>query len=168
MRRTTCYSIARLLAITGTVCTCVSAATITFDFDGDLGNSTPFTDTVSGLSATFSSSGDPGGFGVIPTFLAPPMVGGILLDPGPAGLNDVNLTIQFSALQSMISLDFATNSGLGVPAEPERVQWRIFSGQHLRHRNRSRRFLLPTGRALFQWRPLRPCRAQFVSVGFCN
>jgi hypothetical protein len=41
-------------------CAAASADTI-FNFDNDsLGTSTTFTDTVNGLSATFSSSADPG------------------------------------------------------------------------------------------------------------
>jgi hypothetical protein len=41
--------------------------------DGDSpGASTTFTNTVSGLSATFSSSADPGGFMVYPTTVGPP------------------------------------------------------------------------------------------------
>jgi hypothetical protein len=40
-----------------------------FNFDADsVGTATPFTDVNGGLSATFSSPSDPGGFVVAPTF----------------------------------------------------------------------------------------------------
>jgi hypothetical protein len=86
-----------------------------FNFDADLvGKPTPFTDTVSGLGATFTSSGDPGGFAVVPSFFKT-LTGNVLLDPGPANLNNLTLTILFSAVQTSISMNFATNSGTGVP-----------------------------------------------------
>ena len=86
-----------------------------FNFDSDVvGKATPFTDTVLGLGATFTSSGDPGGFAVTPTFLST-LTGNVLLDPGPAGLNNLTLTIVFSAVQTSISMNFATNSATGVP-----------------------------------------------------
>jgi hypothetical protein len=86
-----------------------------FNFDSDpVGTATPFTDTVSGLGATFTSSGDPGGFVVVPTFFST-LTGNVLLDPGPAGLNNLTLTITFSAVQTSISMNFATNSATGVP-----------------------------------------------------
>ncbi len=97
------------------VWTHVSATTIIFNFNADpTGKATPFTDTVSGLSAAFSSSGDPGGFQVFPSFFKT-LTGQVLFDPGPAGLDNLILTIQFSAAQSAISFNFATNSGTGVP-----------------------------------------------------
>jgi hypothetical protein len=86
-----------------------------FNFDSDpVGKATPFTDTVSGLGATFTSSGDPGGFVVIPTFFST-LTGNVLIDPGPAGLNNLTLTVAFSAAQTSISMNFATNSVTGVP-----------------------------------------------------
>jgi hypothetical protein len=91
------------------------AAPINYNFDTDvIGKATSFTDTASGLGATFSSSSDPGGFVVASTFLST-LTGNVLFDPGPAGLNNLTLTILFSAPQTSISIDFATNSGLGVP-----------------------------------------------------
>jgi hypothetical protein len=91
-----------------------SAATITFNFNSDAGKSTTFTDTVSGLSATFSSLSDPGGFTVIPTFFKA-LTGNVLLDPGPANKDNLALTITFGQDLSSLSLLFATNSGAGVP-----------------------------------------------------
>jgi hypothetical protein len=85
-----------------------NASTI-FNFDGDsLGTSTTFTDTVGGLSATFSSPGDPGGFVIYPTIFDT-LTGNVLGDPGPAGLDDLSLTIAFSQDLSAVSLDFATS-----------------------------------------------------------
>lgn len=104
-----------LLALVLGACSALSAATITFNFNADaVGKATGFTDTLSGLSATFTSSGDPGGFVVGPTFFQS-LTGNVLLDPGPAGLNNLALTIQFSAPQTIISLNFAMNSAAGVP-----------------------------------------------------
>jgi hypothetical protein len=91
------------------------AATITFDFNADAtGTATPFTDTVSVLSATFSSSGDPGGFQIAGSFFLN-LTRQVLLDPGPANLAFLTLTIRFSAPQSDISMNFATDSATPVP-----------------------------------------------------
>jgi hypothetical protein len=85
----------------------VNASTI-FNFDGDsLGTSTNFTDTVNGLSATFSSPADPGGF-VVYSSMFETLTGNVLGDPGPAGLDNLALTINFSQNLSAITLDFAT------------------------------------------------------------
>ena len=85
-----------------------NASTI-FNFDGDsLGTSTTFTDTVGGLSATFSSPGAPGGFVIYPTIFDT-LTGNVLGDPGPAGLDDLSLTVAFSQDLSAVSLDFATS-----------------------------------------------------------
>ena len=80
-----------------------------FNFDADaLGTATTFTDTNGGLSATFSSPADPGGFVVAPTFFLT-LTGNVLLDPGPAGANNIRLTIVFSSNATGIAMDFATN-----------------------------------------------------------
>jgi len=103
------------LALLPGALTHLHAGVVTFNFDSDIsGNFTPFTDTVSGLSATFSTSGDPGGFTIGPTFFQS-LTGQVIFDPGPAGLNDLTLSILFSAPQVSISLNFATNSVGGVP-----------------------------------------------------
>src|SRR4051812_43390633 len=87
------------LALLPGALTQLHAGVVTFDFDADIaGNFTPFTDTVSGLSATFGSSGDPGGFQIGPSFFQS-LTGQVLLDPGPAGLNDLTLSVLFSAPQ---------------------------------------------------------------------
>ena len=91
----------------------LSAGTL-FTFDTDTpGTSTTFTDTVGGLSATFSSPSDPGGFTVTSGFFSS-LTGNVLLDPGPAGADSIPLTVSFSSPLSNISLLFATNSGAGV------------------------------------------------------
>jgi hypothetical protein len=79
------------------------------------GDSTPFTYTVNGLDASFSSDGDPGGFyTAYDPFLNPLEV--ILLDaPSPV---DLTLTIDFSAPQTSISIPFGTLSQTGPPAIP--------------------------------------------------
>jgi hypothetical protein len=85
-----------------------SASTI-FNFDSDTpGTSTTFTDTVNGLSATFSSSVDPGGFVVYPSIFDT-LTGNVLGDPGPGGLDNLELDIAFSSNLDAVALDFATS-----------------------------------------------------------
>lgn len=89
------------------LCAAAKASTI-FNFDGDgLGTSTTFTNTVDGLSATFSSSADPGGFVVYPTIFET-LTGNVLGDPGPAFMDNINLAVNFSQNLSAIELNFAT------------------------------------------------------------
>jgi len=85
-----------------------ASGVIAFNFDSDaLGTSTTFTDSVAGLSATFSSSADPGGFVVYPTMFET-LTGNVLGDPGPAYSFNIPLDVQFSQGLSAITLDFAT------------------------------------------------------------
>ena len=84
-----------------------------FNFDSDSGETT-FSDTSNGVTATFSSSADPGGFAVGPSFFSAPMTGNVLLDPGSAGLSNLALDILFSQDSTSISLDFAIN---GTPSD---------------------------------------------------
>ncbi len=84
------------------------AATV-FDFESDsLGTATTFTDTVNGLSATFSSSADPGGFVIYPSMFET-LTGNVLGDPGPASVDKLALDVSFSQSLSAITLDFATS-----------------------------------------------------------
>jgi hypothetical protein len=89
---------------------CAAAnADIVFNFDGDsLGTSTIFTNTVNGLSATFSSSANPGGFTVFPTMFET-LTGNVLGDPGPAFQDNLALDVNVSEDLSAITLDFATS-----------------------------------------------------------
>lgn len=97
-----------VLACMGALST-ASASTAVFDFEGDaLFKSTAFTDTVGGLSATFSSTGDPGGFQVAASFFKT-LTGKVLLDPGPAGKDTIALSIAFGQDLSSVSMAFATN-----------------------------------------------------------
>ena len=106
-----CFPVLVLLAAVPAVW----AGTVTFNFDSDAtGKPTQFTDTTGGVSATFSSNGDPGGFAVGPSFFQS-LTGQVLIDPGPAGLNNLTLTVLFSTTGSSVTLDFATNSRTGVP-----------------------------------------------------
>src|ERR1700691_5526182 len=97
-------------------CLCSAAnASTQFNFDNDTpGTSTGFTDTVNGLSATFSSSADPGGFVVYSSFCETLTVN-VLGDPGPAGQNTLALDVSFSQTLSALSLDFAT-ADFGTPS----------------------------------------------------
>lgn len=91
------------------------ASVITFNFDADaVGTSTQFTDTVNGLSATFSSPADPGGFTIQPTIFQA-LNGNVLGDPGPLGTMDIPLTIDFNQTLSAIALVFATGD-FGTPS----------------------------------------------------
>jgi hypothetical protein len=91
------------------LCAAANASPIVFNFDSDsLGTSTTFTDTVNGLSATFSSSADPGGFVVYPTMFET-LTGNVLGDPGPAFQDNLSLNIAFSQNLGAIVLDFATS-----------------------------------------------------------
>lgn len=79
-----------------------------FTFDGDApGTTTQFTDTVNGLSATFSSPADPGGFQIQPSIFQA-LTGNVLGDPGPSLANDIPLTVTFSQELSAITAVFAT------------------------------------------------------------
>lgn len=93
----------------------IQANTITFNFNSDpTGETTPFTDSIGILSATFTSSGDPGGFEVFPSFFYS-LTGQVLLDPASSGPNNATLTILFNYAATAVSLDFATYSSTAVP-----------------------------------------------------
>jgi hypothetical protein len=90
------------------------SGSIVYNFNTDpLGQNTTFTNTIDGLTATFSSPADPGGFGVGLTFFKPPMSGNVLLDPGNSGASSIPLDISFSKDVDYIALYFATD-GTGV------------------------------------------------------
>jgi hypothetical protein len=102
--------LSRLLTLTMALALPCAAGSMTavFNFDNDTpGTSTTFTDTSNGISATFSSSADPGGFVIYPTMFET-LTGNVLGDPGPAGLDNLALDIAFSQDLSAIELDFAT------------------------------------------------------------
>ena len=85
-----------------------NAATV-FNFDSDgLGTATGFTDKVNGLSATFSSPADPGGF-VVYQSMFETLTGNVLGDPGPAGMDSLALSVNFSANLAAVEFDFATS-----------------------------------------------------------
>jgi PEP-CTERM motif len=72
-------------------------ASTTFNFDGDSpGTSTLFTDSVNGISATFSSLADPGGFTIYGSMFE-------------TLTGNVALNIAFTVDLSAITLDFATS-----------------------------------------------------------
>jgi hypothetical protein len=104
----------RLTLVAVALCAGANAATV-FNFDNDTpGTSTNFTDTVGGLSGTFSSTADPGGF-VIYGSIFNSLTGNVLGDPGPANANGLDLAINFSSNLSVFSLDFAT-ADFGTPS----------------------------------------------------
>jgi hypothetical protein len=84
-------------------------AAILFTFATDnVGTSTQFTDTVGGVSATFTSPVDPGGFVLEPTIFQA-LTGDVLGDPGPANQTNIPLTVTFNTELTAISLVFATS-----------------------------------------------------------
>jgi hypothetical protein len=87
----------KLLAATAACGMIAQAGVVVFDFEADsVGTATQFTDTIGGLSATFSSPADPGGFVVQPTIFQA-LNGNVLGDPGPVGANNIPLDINFSS-----------------------------------------------------------------------
>ena len=83
-------------------------AASTFNFDNDaVGTNTQFTDTSNGISATFLSPGDPGGFSIQPSIFQA-LSGNALGDPGSAGTQGLSLEIDFNTNLSALSLVFAT------------------------------------------------------------
>ena len=90
-------------------------ATTMFNFDTDRpGTATGFTDTVNGLSAVFSSNGDPGGFVVCQSIFRT-LTGNVLGDPGPAGQDGLTLAVDFSQSIGAVTLDF-TISDFSTPS----------------------------------------------------
>jgi hypothetical protein len=107
----------RILPILIAACATSAAAnaSVVFNFDGDsLGTATTFTDTMNGLSATFSSTADPGGF-VVYSSMFETLTGNVLGDPGPAGQDNLTLDVNFSGELNAVTLNFAT-SDFSVPS----------------------------------------------------
>lgn len=89
--------------------TAAAQGAVVFNFDNDTpGTATGFTDTANGLSATFSSNGDPGGF-VVYQSIFQTLTGNVLGDPGPSGQNGLTLSIGFNQNLSAVTLNFATS-----------------------------------------------------------
>ena len=98
----------KLLLAAGAICAAANASTI-FNFDNDSpGTATNFTDTQNGLSATFSSAADPGGF-VVYSSIFETLTGNVLGDPGPAGQDNLALSVAFNHTISAVTLNFATS-----------------------------------------------------------
>jgi len=101
---------------------CFSTALFAGDFNfinGDvpIGTTTTFQDTNNGMTATFSSPADPGGFATTTNFFS--FQGWqILADPGPAGAANIPLTISFSGTLRDISMNFGLDGQSG-PLELE-------------------------------------------------
>jgi len=68
------------------------------------GTSTTFSETNNGITATFSSSADPGGFTITGGFIGSDPEA--LFDPGPAGASDIALDIGFDTSLDSFSTDF--------------------------------------------------------------
>jgi hypothetical protein len=97
------------------LCVAANADTV-FNFDSDApGTLTTFTDTVNGVSATFSSLADPGGFVIFPSMFET-LTGNVLGDPGTSVVStNIALNVDFSQNLGSIALDFAT-ADFGTPS----------------------------------------------------
>jgi hypothetical protein len=105
---------ARLFLAAAALCAAANATSV-FNFDNDgLGTSTGFTDTNNGISATFTSTADPGSF-VVYASMFDTLTGNVLGDPGPAGQGGLALAVNFSTDLASVSLDFAT-ADFGTPS----------------------------------------------------
>jgi PEP-CTERM motif len=99
----------QLLFAVGAMGATANASVAVFNFDTDaLGTSTTFTDTVNGLSATFSSNADPGGFTILGSMFET-LTGNVLGDPGPAGQDNLSLFVNFSSELTAVEFNFATS-----------------------------------------------------------
>ncbi len=79
-------TITKLALLAGSFCAMAHAATI-FNFDNDtFGTMTTFTDTVNGLSATFSSPPSPGAFSIQQSFFDT-LTGNVLITPNTVPLD---------------------------------------------------------------------------------
>jgi hypothetical protein len=74
--------------------------------DVTVGTNTTFSDTNNGVTATFSSSADPGGFTVTSGFAG---LSEALFDPGPANASNIPLDIGFDATLDSFNVDFVTD-----------------------------------------------------------
>lgn len=99
------------LAVASGAADMARATTATYDFEAQtpFTTFTPFSITDNGVTATFSSPVDPGGFGVVTAFFAT-LTGNVLVSPGPAGFDSIPLHISFSQPVNQISLLFALNT----------------------------------------------------------
>jgi len=86
-------------------------ADVIFDFDDiPIDTTTEFSDTQGGITATFSSPDDPGGFAVDESFLAPPFAGNTLINGSGEGTGSfIPLLASFDTPLFSASLDFALN-----------------------------------------------------------
>jgi len=100
-------------------------AEISTFINGDVptGTATTFSDTNNGLTATFSSLADPGGFVTGVSFFS--FGWEILADPGPASASNIPLDISFSAPVRNIWMDF------GIDGQPGPFQLDAYLGGSL-------------------------------------
>lgn len=90
------------------LCSFASAATV-FNFnEKPLNTYTPFAMTKDGITVSFASNGDPGGF-ALTFYSSPSLSGNVLFQPGPADMDNLALSVDFDQALSSISLNFAIN-----------------------------------------------------------
>jgi PEP-CTERM motif len=86
----------------------VNAKTIYFDFSNvTQGSGTPFSETVDGLTAKITGSGDPGGVQLGSSFFNT-IPGNIIFSPGLSGQENQVITVSFSSAVTDFSAPFAT------------------------------------------------------------
>src|ERR1035437_9864921 len=97
-------SILRIAALVLAATATASGGSIVFDFNAlVVGTTTQFPNTVGGLTTTYSSPSDPGGFVVFQSFFTT-LTGNVLLQ----NVSGAVLSIDFSDPQSSVALSFAT------------------------------------------------------------
>src|SRR5215471_13453032 len=79
-----------LVLLVSTTCS-VSANSIFITGGVPFGTATPFFETNNGITASFSSPADPGGFQTLATFFS--FGPEVVIDPGPAGASFISLDI---------------------------------------------------------------------------
>jgi hypothetical protein len=126
-------------------------AAIVFTFDTDsIGTFTQFSDTVGGVSATFSSPADPGGFSVQQAAIFQALTGHALGDPGPSFQTNIPLTISFGTELAAIDLVFATSEfGTISPLELDAYNGAAFVGTALASGLVPNGFFFPEGEIAF-------------------
>lgn len=130
-------------------CSSLTFADSIFNFDNDpLDIYTPFADTNNGVTATFRSNGDPGGFSLT-TYSSPNTSGNILFQPGPAGLDQLSLAVAFDQVLSRVELTFVINGSNTQPFTLQALLGSNVVGQVSATGNRIPGAIFPENRILF-------------------
>ncbi len=99
----------RVLSSLAAVCAIPLYASTFITGDVSLGTNTTFSDSNSGVTATFSSPADPGGFVTASTSGYFSWGPEMLFDPGSSGASNIPLDIGFDTTLTSITMDFGTD-----------------------------------------------------------